>query len=78
MGKKVFFSKVGLSYFFYVEAIVRISYMGTFVEAMVLKLCTGYLDHITEYVCENFFRFRPLGPKLRGKEFFSKVDSVSE
>ena len=36
--------------FFYVEANVRISYMGTFFEAMVLKLCTGYLVHITEYV----------------------------
>ena len=45
--KRVF---LGLSHFFYVEANVRISYMCTFFEAMVLKLCTGYLVHITEYV----------------------------
>ena len=43
------FSKVKLSQFFYVEANVRISYMDTFFETMVLKLCTGYLVHITEY-----------------------------
>ena len=50
-GGKGVFSKVGLtSHFFYVEANVRISYMGTFFEAMVLKLCTWYLVHITEYV----------------------------
>ena len=49
-GEKGVFSKVGLSHFFYVEAYVRISYMGAFFEAMVLKLCTGYLVHITEYV----------------------------
>ena len=52
-GEKGVFSKVGLSYFFhifYVEANVRISYMGTFFEAVVLKLCTGYLVHIMEYV----------------------------
>ena len=36
--------------FFYVEANVRISYIGTLFEAMVLKLCTGYLVHITKYV----------------------------
>ena len=49
-GEKGAFSKVGLSHFFYIEANVRISYMDTFFEAMVLKLCTGYLVHITEYV----------------------------
>ena len=49
-GEKGVFSKMGLSHFFYVEAEVRISVMGTFFEAMVLKLCTGYLVHITKYV----------------------------
>ena len=47
-GEKGVFSKVGLSHFFYVEANVRISYSDTLLETMVLKLCTGYLVHITE------------------------------
>ena len=51
-GKRVF-PKMGLGHFFHifhVEANVRISYMGTFFRAMVLKLGTGYLVHIMEYV----------------------------
>ena len=47
-GKRGFFR---LSNFFCVKNVnVIIPYMGTFFEAMVLKLCTGYLVHITEYV----------------------------
>ena len=40
----------GLSHFFYVEANVIISYMDTFFQAMVLKLCTGFLVHIMDYL----------------------------
>ena len=29
---------------------VIVCYMGTFFQAMILKLCTGYLDHITNCV----------------------------
>ena len=53
MGKKGFFSKVGLSHFYHISCVkvnVRISYMGTFFEAMVLKFCTGYLVHFMDYV----------------------------
>ena len=76
------FSKAGLSHFFYVEANVRISYIGTFLEAMVLKLCTGYLVQITEFD-ENVVRFCPFGPKLWGQRGFFKslntnIDLVSE
>ena len=52
-GEEGLFSKVELSHFFHIFCVkvnVRISYMGTFFEAMVLKLCTGYLVHITECV----------------------------
>ena len=68
---KGFFSKVGLSHFFYVEANVRISYMVTFFEAMVLKLCTGYLVHGVRL--KSFFDFAHSGLNYGEKGFFSKV-----
>ena len=46
-GKRGFFR---LSHFFCVKVNVIIPYMGTSFEAIVLKLCTGYIVHITEYV----------------------------
>ena len=52
-GKKGVFSNVRLSHFsniFCGKVNVIVSYMGTFFEAMVLELCTGYIGHITEYV----------------------------
>ena len=77
-AKRVF-PKMRLSHFlhiFYVEANVRISYMGTFFEAMVLKLCTGYLVHITEYVWK-FFAISPIWARIMGKKgFFQKWDLV--
>ena len=75
-GKKGFFR---LSHFFYVEANLRISYMGTFFEAiMVLKLCNGYLVHITEYIWK-FFAILPIRARIMGKKgFFQKWDLVSE
>ena len=72
---KRIFPKSRLSHFFhifYVEANVRISYMDTFFEAMVLKLCTGYLVHITEYVL-NFFAILSIRARIMGKKGFSKV-----
>ena len=39
-----------LSHFFCVKVNVIIPYMGTFFQAMVLKLCTGFLVHVTDYV----------------------------
>ena len=46
-GEKGFFR---LGHFFCVKVNVIIPYMGTFFQAMVLKLCTGFLVHITDYV----------------------------
>ena len=46
-GKGVFFR---LSHFFCGKVNVIVCYMGTFFQAFLLKLCTGYLVHITEYV----------------------------
>ena len=46
---------------------------GHFFEAMVLKLCTGYLVHVTEYVW-NFFAILSIRARIMGgKSFFSKV-----
>ena len=76
MGKRVFFSKVGLSHFFYVEANVKVSYMGTFIEAMVLKPCIGYLVHIRECVWK-FFAISSIRSRIMGKRvFFQKWDLV--
>ena len=62
--------------YFYVEANVRISYMGPFFEAMVLKLCTGYLVYITEYVWK-FFAISSILARIMGKKrFFQKLDLV--
>ena len=78
MGKKGVFSKVGLSHFFYVKANVRISYMGTFFEVMVLKLCTGYLVHVTECVW-IFFAISSIQAQIMRKKFFFQMwDLVSE
>ena len=46
-GKREFFR---LSHFFCVKVNVIIPYMGTFFQAMGLKLCTGYPVRITDYV----------------------------
>ena len=57
-----------LSHFFCVKVNVIIPYMGTFFEAMILKLCTGYLVHITEY--ENVISdFARLGQNYGEKGF---------
>ena len=55
MGKKEFFKcmtffPMGRSHFSYTKAKVKISDMNTFFEAMVLKLYTGFLAHIKEYM----------------------------
>ena len=72
-GKGGFFR---LSHFFCVKANVIICYMGTFFQAMVLKLCTGFLDHITEYV-SNFFAISSIRARIMGKKgFFQKWDLV--
>ena len=56
-GKRGFF-KSGTCHVFYIEAYVRISYMGTFFEAMVLKFC---------------WDFAHSGPNYGEKGVFSKV-----
>ena len=52
-GEKGFFSNMRLSHFsniFCGKVNVIVCYTGAFFEAIVLKLCTGYLVHITEYM----------------------------
>ena len=67
-GKRGFL--VGLSHFFYVEANVIIPYMGTFFQAMVLKLCTGYLSPYYGVCVKIFCDFVHFGPELWGKRVF--------
>ena len=68
-GKGVF---LGLSHFFYVEANVRISYMGTFFKLWFSNFAQGILS-ILQTMCENFLRFRPFWPELWGKWVFPKM-----
>ena len=68
-GKGSFFR---LSHFFCGKVNVIVCYLGTFFQAMVLKLSTGYLVHITEYV-KFFLRFHPFGPELWAKRVFPKM-----
>ena len=50
--------------------------MGTFFQALVLKLCTGYLVHITEYVWK-FFAISSIRAQIMGKKgFFQMWDLV--
>ena len=65
-GRKDVF-KSGTGHFFCGNTNLRICYMGTVFETMILKLCTGYLVCITDYVCKGFFRFLPFLPELWGK-----------
>ena len=74
MGKRGF-SNVRLSHFsniFCGKVNVIVCYMGTYFEAMVLKLCTGYLGHITKYVWK-FFAISPVRSRIMGKKGFSQM-----
>ena len=69
-GEKGVFSKVGLSHFFNIFCVkvnVIILYMGTFFQAMVLKLCTRYVVHITECVWK-FFAISSIRAQIMGKK----------
>ena len=72
---------MGLSHFsniFYGKVNVIVCYMGTFFQAMILKLCTGYLDHIKDRVWK-FFAISSIRARIMGeKGFFQKWDLVSE
>ena len=79
-GKRVF-SKVGLSHFFHIFCVkvnVRISYMSTFFEAMVLKLLHGVFRSYCEVCVKIFCDFVHSGPNYGEKGFFEKWDLVSE
>ena len=69
MGQKGFFWDLVI--FFYVKEKVRISDVSTFFEGMILKLCTGYLVRITEYVWK-VFAISPTRAQIMGKKGFSK------
>ena len=71
-GKRVFF-KSGTYSFFLRWGKCKNFLQGHFFEAMVLKLCTGYLAHITEYVWKFFCDFAHSGPNYGDKGVFSKV-----
>ena len=54
----------------------RLEFLSTFFEAMILKLCTGYLVHITEFVW-IFFVISSIQAQIMGKKgLFQKWDSV--
>ena len=47
---------------------------GHYFEDMLLKLCTGYLDHITEYVWKYFWISLIRAQMFGENVFFSKVE----
>ena len=65
--------KMGRSHFssiFCGKVNVIVCYMGTFFQAMVLKLCTGFLDHNTDCV-SKFFAISSIRARFMGKKGFS-------
>ena len=78
-GQKGVFSNVRLSHFLNIfcgKGNVIVCYMGTFFQAMVLKLCTGFLVHITNNLWFIMIIFFKMGLRHFFNIFYSKVNII--
>ena len=56
-GEKGFFSKVGLSHFFYIEENVRILYMGTFLNLVLTHIYVIYSRMIYKLIKDIYYMY---------------------